>query len=678
MKLAFIEMSGFRGVKQTLKMSVGDGFLIVVGPNGSGKSTICDAIEFGLTGDIRKNGFKEKGESISDYLWWRGQNATSDRFVKLVFRDSAGKDHEITRFASGETKDPSAVLGRLIDKDACSLGPSDLCVTSIIRDEEITSLSVDLPEGERYRLVCDALGTVSLADVEERLHNLTKVVQTRRDAQDAVYQRYRAQLTDIVERLSESRSSHERPTENAERELREVLSSESTDLTELQRLATSHRSAFRREIDRLHQLLVTIDQCISEAGRLKGTAGEAELSALGNDLDAVSVTLGEEQVRLRESERHLNELRSVEKSNTLLAELLATGERIGVDPGEVCPLCGSHVVAGTMAANIKDKRRLIDADADAVVAASEECRSLRSAVEQLVFRKAEVERARESLVRRRKQIDEGIKKVRSELSDIGLVSDGDLEQCQAVTRNAIENIRVRLSRLERATLWLESSQSTTIIQKMEAEQKITERRSAEAYEILSKADASLEKCKRATKEIKRLVGEAIDEQLSELSPLITEIYKRLRPHVEWNSVGYHVRGDVRRMLRFEVGEGINPSFVFSSGQRRTLGIAFLLSLHLSRRWCLWQSLVLDDPIQHIDDFRALNLSEVLSAIRRTGRQIICCVEDMALADLLCRRLRSDSSASGSIAHMEFDKKDGIRVRQFKEIRPLSQHVLVGA
>ena len=57
------------------------------------------------------------------------------------------------------------------------------------------------------------------------------------------------------------------------------------------------------------------------------------------------------------------------------------------------------------------------------------------------------------------------------------------------------------------------------------------------------------------------------------------------------------------------------------------GLAFLLAVHLSRPWCAWQSLLLDDPVQHIDDYRALNLVEVLTAIRRTGRQVIVAVED---------------------------------------------------
>jgi len=50
----------------------------------------------------------------------------------------------------------------------------------------------------------------------------------------------------------------------------------------------------------------------------------------------------------------------------------------------------------------------------------------------------------------------------------------------------------------------------------------------------------------------------------------------------------------------------------------------------------WKSLLLDDPIQHVDDYMALNLVEVLAAFRT---QVIIAVKDTALVELLCRRLR---------------------------------------
>lgn len=47
---------------------------------------------------------------------------------------------------------------------------------------------------------------------------------------------------------------------------------------------------------------------------------------------------------------------------------------------------------------------------------------------------------------------------------------------------------------------------------------------------------------------------------------------------------------------------------------------------------------MDYPVQHIDDFRAFHLVEVLAALSLGGGQVICAVEDEALAELLCRRL----------------------------------------
>jgi hypothetical protein len=48
--------------------------------------------------------------------------------------------------------------------------------------------------------------------------------------------------------------------------------------------------------------------------------------------------------------------------------------------------------------------------------------------------------------------------------------------------------------------------------------------------------------------------------------------------------------------------------------------------------------MLDDPVQHVDDFRTVHLAELMAKLVAEGRQIICAVEDGALADLLSRRM----------------------------------------
>jgi hypothetical protein len=116
----------------------------------------------------------------------------------------------------------------------------------------------------------------------------------------------------------------------------------------------------------------------------------------------------------------------------------------------------------------------------------------------------------------------------------------------------------------------------------------------------------------------------------------------------------------------------------SGGQRRAAGLAFLVAVHLSRPWCNWRSLLLDDPVQHIDDYRALNLVEVLAAIRRAGRQVIVSVEDLALANVLCGRLRSASGDIGRIYDLHTSKSGTAEIHSRHDIYPMPQLVLRAA
>jgi ABC-type cobalamin/Fe3+-siderophores transport system ATPase subunit len=86
-------------------------------------------------------------------------------------------------------------------------------------------------------------------------------------------------------------------------------------------------------------------------------------------------------------------------------------------------------------------------------------------------------------------------------------------------------------------------------------------------------------------------------------------------------------------------------------------------------------LLLDDPVQHIDDYRALNLVEVLAAIRRTNRQVIVAVEDPALADLLCRRLRSGTDELGRVFELRSSKTGSAEIEGTRDVYPMPRLVL---
>ena len=253
--------------------------------------------------------------------------------------------------------------------------------------------------------------------------------------------------------------------------------------------------------------------------------------------------------------------------------------------------------------------------------------------------------------------------------DLRFVQDPDgLEQQLTAERD-------RLINLERALHTLEASHSVSQISSLEDRIATLRKEADGAAAQVENSERALASAKAMERGVRSISGEIIDERLAQISPLLNEIYQRLRPHYDWRSIEYSIRGDVRRFLSLKVGEGLNPQFVFSSGQRRAAGLAFLLSVHLARAWTPWRTLLLDDPIQHIDDFRALHLIEVLAAFRLDGRQLVCAVEDPALADLMCRRLLSTSDALGRRYDIDIGLDGGTTIVSEIEVSPMPVGVL---
>ena len=91
-------------------------------------------------------------------------------------------------------------------------------------------------------------------------------------------------------------------------------------------------------------------------------------------------------------------------------------------------------------------------------------------------------------------------------------------------------------------------------------------------------------------------------------------------------------------LQLQVGEGCEHSFFSPVARGAPPAWRFCSLLMCKLAWSKWRSILLDNTVQHVDDFRTVHLAEVLAQFVADGRQIICAVEDPALADLLCRRL----------------------------------------
>ena len=677
MNLDYVEISGFRGFRDKVRIDFGTGVTIICGRNGVGKSTLCDAVEFALTGSINKYTIEKTAlENIYDYLWWRGKGPPDGYYVTVAFADDSGRDFVVTR-----TRETGAnISAEQIENTLCADSRPEealrqLCKTSIIRDEWIATLSVDLSETERFALVRSALGSLEGTDLAAKASDVIAIAKATHTLRDKAYEKARTLLTDHLSRLSEARNfvSRSDDLETALRTIAEAVPDAPSRL--ISRLPVARKALVERraklandsEVVEYGREIIAARRNfdVPEARRQRKAALDAFTNA--------SATRNEAEAAVVQAEQALGREERTDETVASLAVLLEHGDRLGLHDAR-CPLCAAARTAQEFESGIALARQRINSLSSGVATARDALTAARANAMRCLGKYtsardqwAMIEREEADLVGREQKYLELI-----EHSNLDSRSAKDVDTME----REIAAERDRLIDLERALLTIEASQVVSSTLAMEDGTTALRRGVETAASELERSQAAVAAARMIERSVKRVNAEIIEERLAQISPLLNELYQRLRPHADWRTIDYRLRGDVRRFLSLKVGDGLNPQFVLSSGQRRAAGLAFLLSVHLARTWARWRTLVLDDPVQHIDDFRALHFVEILAAFRLTGQQIVCAVEDQALANLLCRRLLSTAEQVGRYYEIDLTGPDGVAAVVNKvDIPPLPNDVL---
>lgn len=676
MKLDYVEICGFRGFRDKVRIDFGRGFTVITGRNGVGKSTLCDAVEFAITGQIEKYAVEKSAkESLADYLWWRGEGRPQAHYVTAAFIRDDEEPFTITRTREGGAdRLPEEIHAVLCSGPAPEDALRQLTRTSIIRDEWIAALSLDLSETERFDLVRSALGALEGSEAAAKATEVVKTADAAHTRNEAAYETARARLGERLTQRSEIQATLSRAGDVSAALATVAAAAPEAPNDMAARIETARgalvdgRARVARIADAVEagrELLVlqrAFNAPEAEAAR-KSAIAELETASEAKEL-AITAVKGAEALLAREED--------ADAVAASLAILVEHGERLGLHD-ERCPLCAAQRSSVEFAVGLEVARRRISSLASGV---QEARRRLSAASDQAreavtAFSKADAEvaahQAEERTLRTAEQTHAAFLE-RWKL-DPRLINEPEK------LSDYLEAERDRLINLERALIVLDASQSVSRVASMEKDIERMREEIDKLADAVSELQAALTSAREIERAVKRVSAEIIDERLAQISPLLNELYQRLRPHADWRTIDYSIRGDVKRFLSLKVGDGLNPQFVFSSGQRRAAGLAFLLSVHLARAWTSLRSLMLDDPVQHIDDFRALHLVEVLAALRLDNRQIICAVEDTALADLLCRRLVSTDAEPGRRYDIDLGPEGVTSVLKAADIPPMPVDVL---
>ena len=664
MILSHIALSGFRGFKRPIRIGFSPAYTVIDGRNGSGKSTICDAVEFALTGTISKYlDASSARETVTDYIWWCGDSDDKvDRYVEVGFQNGSAM-HCIKRTPYGSSDiDISAIVGKLVDVEAAPPGAiQQVCNATIVRDEHIARLSLDLKDVDRYSLLQEAMGASDSDEWIGRSSALVSMASERLKATTRELETATIEMRNSVIELDRVRT-----------QLSETLAFETSvaalhDLLDSTAPVEELGVVGRKRLADIGSLLDILQKLLSDWPEIERI--RQELPALDPNIDALRSALVESEAELA---RHVEALRSRTSSSDIsrqarqIQQLVMLGRDIGLHE-EHCPLCNSAIDFGQYERGLETALNF--------------AKGLDERAGDQVTRERARDQAIDRVTKAKDALEAAVSKRADALARIGeydvrLEALGLLGSHSRVISDRISALQVEREAISSHIRFLDTMSLNQLLASTQEKVGGSRLRVEDAERRQGKGRLAEQHAKAIHNAVRRAAGETLDARLDRVRPLMSELYRRLRPHPVWQDIEYNIRGDVKRFLKLQVGDDINPQFVFSSGQRRATGLAFLLSVNLSIAWSRWKTLVLDDPVQHVDDFRAVHLAEVLAHLRDTGRQIVCAVEDSALADLMCRRLAGSKMSTGKRIKLGNAAEGELAVLDDREVAPLISRSLV--
>ncbi|MGY4457947.1 AAA family ATPase [Bradyrhizobium sp. LB13.1] len=522
MRIERIIVSGFRGFRNRVEIPVGAGFTIIDGRNGVGKSTIFDAIEFALTGRISKYGeLKAAGESIEDYIWWKGDGPPPlERLVEVTFSDSQGSV-SLRRTPIDEPDERS--LAR-VEAGMVKIGmaPSEplaqLCAASIIRDENIASLSLDLSETQRYAKLRQAIGASDADRWADRAEKLVKIAKRRSELAKAEVSSANIAVTEASRKIDDARATlaTDVAISDASLTLSQILNLSPTAPDQLVSPGRELVAERERQIRDLQEAL----------SRWEIYEGYAEA------LDEDEFTLVRTEDRIAELQANRAQLPGedgvqgpTEELVRQLHELRQIGEHIGIIDHK-CPLCAANHDAisfqsGLLAASAIIQRMDADATTRAEIAA--ERRGAIAAADK------EIADAERSLM----QLSQKMSDQRSALDsrDILLGRSG-LDNL--ASRETVEALLAKyISQLDRANHAIRILSTLSANRQLDAgltaldDARVRLTRAQDKAGRARKAEATASALHDAAR---RAGFETLDLRLGRVLPLMSELYGRLRPH----------------------------------------------------------------------------------------------------------------------------------------------------
>lgn len=700
MKLTRLEIEGFRAFGVGVQVDLDADAVILVGVNGSGKTSLFDAVMWSLSGRLPR--VEDPGGSvISEFA------ASGEARVAVELELDGGESMSVVR--SRTRGDEQARLQVELNGSALRAGEAQVELYRTLWPAALSApegevalmraltrcvyLQQDLvrefvesdDDSERFQTVSELVGVGRVRELQVELDKARRAWSQATNKLDAEAEPARRRLAGLESQL-ERLSADSAPAPSLAPEWRawwkgfaemfdDVPAPPAADAPNavgalddaLKRLVAEHRSDDRRLLE-------------AEALK-KELAEDREQEQAAEPLEPLSALLEEAKTATEGAQAALDSARKLEGERRELAlhteeqaaQLGALAELALKHLGERCPVCTQEFDHEQTLAHLYS---LINDSAVGPAGTSSEGPDIEALGKQLIERQRRAQELEADLARRRTQEQSRAlaNSQRAErIAAMGIASDASADDALRELIVAIEQRHQSSAVLREAgeSLALALAKSSELTRRAE----LTREREALALTVegsVAAVAARRETGELAGRILERLRTSAeqlVQAQLSQIEPLVERVYARVDPHpafrrVQLSSRFEHSRGRISASVEDTLANVVvkRPGTVLSSSQLNALAVSIFLALNLGVPTLPLDSVLLDDPLQSLDDVNLLGLVDLLRRTRQQ-RQLIVSTHDPRFAALLERKLRPGADTRTIIIELSGWRRDGPRVEQ---------------
>jgi DNA repair exonuclease SbcCD ATPase subunit len=660
-RLASISVVNFRGFARRQTIDLNADIIVVWGANGTGKTSLLDAFQWLILGDLprlRATALRASEDVITS------RYADGPPSVELVLaenddrttvtRTGLGPEERLTvRTPDGaQHSDDEAqqLLLQLIGRrEANDDAGTWFLRTHLLQQAEMTEL-LSGDTRERYRFLARFTGLDELGQLDDLLRSelkqLRSVLRERRSELDELRDRVvaaRREHEESLEILESQEQEQSSELDNATATLAGLIGTKNVpDAVELVSDAERRRVEIEFVLREIRAIVIPEESALPD---------EEALQELRNQLTTL---ISEDQTR----EAGLLQISGqvTEKQQSVLAaereqdrqQKLAELALESLDAQELCPVCGQvHDVEKTRA-----RLHQMLGSVDRLV-------ELRQEISGLEQRRVELQQVRDehavaiaALSDRIERLDKSVSaareheglgrsledRLRTLFADAG---SGDLvaqaEQHADRIKEAVEAVQAMLrDATNRAALRRRADSAQRDLEAREARLATLEK---DVEALGNRAERAEAVCTWVGKETVAATGRVIAAS----NPLADELYQRLDVHPTFRRFSlkldrFREAGHLRPWVHDDEEEkDSSAAQLLSAAQFNSLAVCLFLALNLEQQRAL-ATVMLDDPVQSMDDINILSLVDVLRTVRQQ-RQVLLTTHDLVLAQLLLRKLR---------------------------------------